>query len=249
MKKKPTMNKKCKIGIITGISIASFGIIGLFIPTVVRAFPGVISDFLPSLPSLPIEIPGIEIPSLDSLFRDEVMPQLTEIFEEIPGLNQITGLDNLGALGLPDIFKIEEEIEQEEEGYTAWHKINEAERAYLEAITKAELSFDGQTRSQNNTEILQQQVEEISILAQSAAQEDITQNVLKQIAFQQTRQAVISQLSHQKLTDLNLKQDVNNMVLSNVSQTLDKGELSSQAERDAQARARQEITGYMILYK
>ena len=99
-----------------------------------------------------------------------------------------------------------------------------------------------------NAETIEQQVVETEAYAQAANQEVITQNVLKQMAFQQTKQAVIMQLTQQELSDLNFKQDVNNMVLSNVSKTLDKGERSQEEERAAQARSQQVILGYMTLY-
>ena len=169
------------------------------------------------------------------------LSELTQTVGNIPELNK------LGALGLPDIFEIAKQIEQKE-GHESWDTVHESQRLYAELIAKANLSEKGQDEVKQNAATVEQQVVETEAYAQAANQEFITQNVLKQMAFQQTKQAVIMQLNQQELSDLNFKQDANNMLLSNVSKTLDKGERSQEEERAAQARSQQVILGYMTLY-
>ena len=227
-------SKAIKLGLLTSVSL---GILSLVSLPSVRALPLPISDFLPSAS---INLPTINVPNFNTLWQG-TLSELTQTLEDIPGLNE------LGALGLPDIFEIAKEIEKKA-GHKSWDEVHESQRLYAELIAKANLSKEGQDEVKQNAETIEQQVVETEAYAQAANQEVITQNVLKQMAFQQTKQAVIMQLTQQELSDLNFKQDVNNMVLSNVSKTLDKGERSQEEERAAQARSQQEILGYMRLY-
>ena len=227
-------NKVIKLGLFTSVSL---GIISLVSLPSVRAFPLQMSDFLPNVS---VNLPTVNVPNFNTLWQG-TLSELTQTLGYIPGLNE------LGALGLPDIFEIAKQIEQKA-GHKSWDEVHESQRLYAKLVAKANLSKEGQDEVKQNSETVQQQVVETEAYAQAANQEVITQNVLKQMAFQQTKQAVIMQLTQQELSDLNFKQDVNNMVLSNVSKTLDKGERSQEEERAAQARSQQEILGYMKLY-
>ncbi len=223
------MNKKViKVGLLTGFSL---GVMTLVYLPDVKAFTSQVSQVLPT----------INLPNFNTLWQT-VSTELNQTLGDIPSLNQI------GALGLPDIFKIQEEIE-EKEGHKGWDEIHESQRLYADLITRANLSKEGQNEVKNKKETVEQQVSEITASAEAANQEVISQNVLKHLANQQAKNAVIMQLNQQELSDLNLKQDVNNLMLSNVSKTLDKGERSQEEERAAQARSRQQILGYMKLYK
>lgn len=232
-------NKVIKLGLFTSVSLGIMSLVSL--PNV-RAFPIQVSQFLPTFnpPSISVNLPTLNVPNFNALWQG-TLSELTQTLGDIPGLNE------LGALGLPDIFEIAKEIEKKE-GHKSWDEVHESQRLYAELVAKANLSKEGQDKVKKNTETVEKQVFETEAYAQAANQEVITQNVLKQIAFQQTKQAVIMQLNQQELSGLNFKQDVNNMVLSNVSKTLDKGERSQEEERTAQARSRQEILGYMTLY-
>ncbi|CCQ55334.1 hypothetical protein [Crocosphaera watsonii] len=235
--KEPSCNLKKKVfklGLFTSVSL---GIISLVSLPSVRAFPSQLSNFLPSVSA---NLPTVNLPNFNALWQG-TLSELTQTVGNIPELNK------LGALGLPDIFEIAKQIEQKE-GHESWDTVHESQRLYAELIAKANLSEKGQDEVKQNAATVEQQVVETEAYAQAANQEFITQNVLKQMAFQQTKQAVIMQLNQQELSDLNFKQDANNMLLSNVSKTLDKGERSQEEERAAQARSQQVILGYMTLY-
>ena len=235
--KKTSCNLKNKVVKLCLFTSVSLGIMSLLSLSSVRAFSVQISDFIEDASS---NLPTINFPNFNTLWQD-TLSGLTKTSEDIPALNE------LGALGLPDIFEIAKEIE-EKEGHKSWDEVHNFQRLYAELIAKDNLSEEGQNEVKQKAETVQKQVIEIEAYAQAASEEVITQNVLKHFAFQQTKQAVIMQLKQQELSALNRKQDINNMVLSNVSKTLDKGERFQEEERSAQARAQQEILGYMKLY-
>ena len=252
-KKTPTHLKKkvIRLGLFTTCSL---GIIGLTSLPSVRAFPAQVSNFVPNIGNFPTQVSDVlpsqvsdvlptvkvNIPTFES-FWQSVLPELTKTLGDIPGLNEV------GALGLPDIFAIEKEIEKKE-GHKGWDEVHEFERAVADTVTRKGLSADGQEEAEKVQQALEQQVRDMEALAKSAESEVITQNVLKSIAWQQQKQGFITGIIREDLSDLKEKQDANNMILSNVSTTLDKGQSYLEQEQAARARARQEILGYMKLY-
>ncbi len=244
-KKSPNHTKKkvIQLGLFTTFSL---GLIGLTSLPSVRAFPAQVSQIIPSITDFPTKVSDalptvtVNIPTFESLWQS-VLPELTKTLGDIPGLNQV------GALGLPDIFAIEKEIE-EKEGHKGWDEVHEFERAVADTVTQKGFSADGQKEAKKVKEALEQQVRDMKTFAQLAESEVITQEVLKSIAWQQQRQGVITGIIREDLSDLKEKQDANNMILSNVSETLDKGQSYLEQERAARARSLQEVLGYMKLY-
>ncbi len=120
-KKTPNSTKKkvIRLGLFTTFSL---GVIGLTSLPSVRAFPAQVSNFIPNISAFPVQVSNfvpsvsnqvsdvlpsvnvnVNIPTFESLWQS-VLPELTKTLGDIPGLNQV------GALGLPDIFAIKKEI-------------------------------------------------------------------------------------------------------------------------------------------
>ena len=76
--------KGIRLGVLTTVSL---GIISLISLPSVRAFPAQVSNFIPTV--------TVNVPSFESLWQS-VLPNLIQTLGDIPGLNQV------GALGLPD---------------------------------------------------------------------------------------------------------------------------------------------------
>ena len=252
-----TKKKVVRLGLFTTVSL---GIIGLASLPSVRAFPAQVSNFVPNISEFPTQVSqilpsvtnfptkvsdalptvNVNIPTVESLWQS-VLPELKKTLGDIPGLNQV------GALGLPDIFAIEKEIEKKE-GHKGWDEVHEFERAVADTVTQEELSADGQETAKKVKQALEQQVRDMKTFAELAESQVITQDVLKSIAWQQQRQGVITGIIREDLRQLNKKQNINNVILSNVSETLDKGQSYLEQERAARARSLQEVLGYMKLY-
>ncbi len=251
MNDKPTRNKSpnhtkkkvIRLGLFTTVSL---GLIGLISLPSVRAFPGQVSEIIPSVTDFSTKVSDalptvtVNIPTFES-FWQSVLPELTKTLGDIPGLNEV------GALGLPDIFAIKKEIEKKE-GYEGWDEVHEFERTFADTVTQEELSADGQETAKKVKQALEQQVRDMKTFAELAESQVITQDVLKSIAWQQQRQGVITGIIREDLRQLNKKQNINNVILSNVSETLDKGQSYSEQEKKARARSLQEVLGYMKLY-
>ena len=251
MNEQPTRNKSpnhtkkkvIRLGLFTTISV---GLIGLTSLPSVRAFPAQVSQIIPRVADFPAQVSNfvptvtVNIPTFES-FWQSVLPELTKTLGDIPGLNQV------GALGLPDIFAIEKEIEKKE-GHKGWDEVHEFERTVADTVSQKGFSKKGQKKAEQVQQALEQQVRDMKTFAELAESEVITQEVLKSIAWQQQRQGVITGIIREDLSDLKEKQDANNMILSNVSETLDKGQSYLEQERAARARSLQEVLGYMKLY-
>ena len=255
-KKKPTnlKTKFIRVGLFTTVSV---GLIGLTSLPSVRAFPAQVSNFIPNISAFPVQVSNfvpsvsnqvsdvlptvnVNIPTFES-FWQSVLPELTKTLGDIPGLNEV------GALGLPDIFAIEKEIEKKE-GHKGWDEVHESQRVVADTVAQKSFSKKGQEEAKQVQQALEQQVKDMKTFAELAESEVITQEVLKSIAWQQQRQGVITGIIREDLSDLKEKQDANNMILSNVSETLDKGQSYLEQERAARARSLQEVLGYMKLY-
>lgn len=163
-------------------------------------------------------------------------------------LGQISSLGDMGALGLPDPIAIRRDIESIE-GFEGWDESNEIDRIYTEILASETSSKTGQEKVKDTEMWVKQQADESSSDANFAQGEVITQNVLKHMARQNSRQTAVLGTIQENMSDLNRKQDASNLVLSNISETVDKEQRYQEEQQQARANATLEILGYAALYK
>lgn len=162
-------------------------------------------------------------------------------------LGDIEGIT--GVLGIPDPFAVRTQGEWNEQipgtMTTAQHKANTADRAIALGIASTVLGQEGQTlireQQQQVAETVQQSglaAEQSASAAQQAQSRNVTQDILKDVAMQQgimaQQQAMLTQVNQQmsgQLTSLQLQGAASNLLMSNISGTLDQEEVQRQQER------------------
>lgn len=177
----------------------------------------------------------------------QYLNQLSSFYYNIIGgnlegiLGDIQGIT--GALGIPDPFAIRTEAEWNEQVpgtmTTAQAKANTTDRVIANAISSTVLGKDGQTvireQQQQVAAVVQQSAQAAqssSAAAQAAQSRNVTQDILKDVATQQAvmaqQQVALAQINQQmsgQLTGLQLQGAVGNLMLSNISGTLDQQEM------------------------
>ena len=145
--------------------------------------------------------------------------------------------DFFGSLGFPDPGKISEEIpeiiidtrEEEIEEFTPLRKneiqIASSERLLTQAFVQSRLSSEAQAQKQANIEVIAKLAEDSSQAAVSASGKNITQDVLKQVARQNSDQAMISQAIYSEITQLGLSQTLSVNELSKITQNMEEQKL------------------------
>lgn len=162
-------------------------------------------------------------------------------------LGDISGIT--GALGIPDPFAVRTQGEWNEQipgtMTTAQSKGNTADRAIALGVASTVLGQEGQTliRSQQQqvAETVQQSAlaaEQSGAAAQQAQSRNVTQDILKDVAVQQgimaQQQAMLTQVNQQmsgQLTSLQLQGAASNLLMANISGTLDQQEVERQQQR------------------
>ena len=158
-----------------------------------------------------------------------------------------------GALGIPDPFAVRSQSEWDEQipsgtFSTVGAKANTTDRAIVSGIARLVLGKDGQSiagqQQQQLATIVQQsatQAGQSATSAQQAQGRNITQDILKDVAQQQaitaqqqTAQAQISQQMSGQLTGLQLQGAASNVMLSDISGTLDFQQSQRQVSRQAE---------------
>ena len=169
-----------------------------------------------------------------------------------------------GALGIPDPFAVRSQSEWDEQipsgtFSTRGAKANTIDRAIVSGIARSVLGKDGQSVTQQQQHGLAASVQQSATAAQhsatsaqSAQGRNITQDILKDVARQQaitaqqqTVQAQISQQMSGQLTGLQLQGAASNVMLSDISGSLDfqqsQRQVSRQAENFSEAQTAAQI--------
>ncbi len=145
--------------------------------------------------------------------------------------------DLFGSLGYPDPGKISEEIpeiiidtrEEKIEEFTPLRKneirIASSEEMLTKAFVQSRLGSEAQKQKQANMEMIAKLAEDSGQAAVTASQENITQDVLKQVARQNSDQAMISQAIYSEITQLSLNQTMSVNELSKITKNLEEQKL------------------------
>ena len=169
-----------------------------------------------------------------------------------------------GALGIPDPFAVRSQSEWDEQipsgtFSTVGAKANTTDRAIVSGIARLVLGKDGQSVAQQQQQQLATIVQQSATAAgqsvtsaQEAQGRNITQDILKDVAVQQaviaqqqTAQAQINQQMSGQLTGLQLQGAASNVMLSDISGSLDfqqsQRQVSRQAENFSEAQTAAQI--------
>lgn len=180
---------------------------------------------------------------LSSFYYNLIGGNLEGILGDIQGIT--------GALGIPDPFAIRTSGAWDEKipgtMSTAQAKANTTDRAIADGIASTILGKSGQTVIREQQQQIAYSVEQSAskaqqsaVIAQSTQSRNVTQDILKDAAIQQAlmaqQQADLVQVNQQmsgQLTGLQLQGAAHNLMLSNISGTLDQQELQRQQAQQA----------------
>ncbi len=133
--------------------------------------------------------------------------------------------DTAGDLGLIDPAKAREEAENvvdfNSATYNAGAAANEMDRQSARASASSILSQDGQTQQVNAYQGTQNSVDGVKEQSETAQGDNVTQNVMKRIAQQNTETAQVLGGVRSDLLKMNEQAAQTNVQLSNVSRSLD----------------------------
>lgn len=163
-------------------------------------------------------------------YVQDIGKQLSGFGQEFEGIAQ----DAVGALGLPDPAQLREELDKVVTDSPIFSKegvANEADRQTALGSASAILSEDGQTQQAQAYEQTQTQLETIGQQAQAAQGMDVTQNVMKQMALQQSETTQVLAGMRSDLLKMNEQQATQTVVQTNISRTLDGQQQQQNVER------------------
>lgn len=180
---------------------------------------------------------------LSSFYYNLIGGNLEGILGDLQGIT--------GALGIPDPFAIRTSGAWDEQipgtMSTAQAKANTIDRAIASSIASTILGKDGQSVIREQQQQIATVVEQSAYKAQQSAvtaswtqSRNVTQDILKDVAIQQAlmaqQQSSLVQVNQQmsgQLTGLQLQGAAHNLMLSNISGTLDQQELQHQQQQQA----------------
>jgi hypothetical protein len=143
--------------------------------------------------------------------------------------------DTAGDLGLIDPAKAREEAEKIIDSNSATYNVgaaaNEMERQSARASASSILSEDGQTQQVNAYQGTQDSVNAVGKQSETAQGDNVTQNVMKRIAQQNTETAQVLGGVRSDLLKMNEQSAQNNVQLSNVSRSIDGQTAAKNAEQ------------------
>ena len=143
--------------------------------------------------------------------------------------------DTVGDLGLIDPAKAREEAEKiidpNSATYNTGAAANEMERQSARASASSILSEDGQTQQVNAYQGTQDSVNAVGQQSQTAQGDNVTQNVMKRIAQQNTETAQVLGGVRSDLLKMNEQSAQTNVQLSNVSRSIDGQTAAKNAEQ------------------
>lgn len=163
-------------------------------------------------------------------YVQDIGEQLSGFGQEFEGIAQ----DAVGALGLPDPAQLREELDKVVTDSPIFSKegvANEVNRQTALGSASAILSEDGQTQQAQAYEQTQTQLETIGQQAQAAQGMDVTQNVMKQMALQQSETTQVLAGMRSDLLKMNEQQATQTVVQTNISRTLDGQQQQQNVER------------------
>lgn len=167
--------------------------------------------------------------TVDSYIKD-AGKQLSGFGKEFKGVAD----DVVGELGLPDPAQLRKALDKVVTDSAIFSKdgvANEADRQMARGSASAILSSDGQSQQAQAYEQTQSQLETVGQQAQAAQGMDVTQNVLKQMALQQTETTKVLGGVRSDLLKMNEQQATQTVVQTNISRTLDGQQQQQNAER------------------
>jgi hypothetical protein len=168
----------------------------------------------------------------DSFLKDQ-MEAISKTFgQEFAGVTK----DITGALGLPDPSEARKKATEASLGsenplYSGEQVANEVDRQSTKASAAAILSQEGQEQQKTAYEQSQQSVASVGQAAEKAQGENVTQNVMKQIATQNAETAKLMGGVQSSLLKQNEQQAQANTQLTNISRTMDGQTKAQNAER------------------
>ena len=175
-----------------------------------------------------------------SLLPDEIGQYVREITEALSNSleNQDLNLEVVyGEMGFPDLADLETQIQEayqsSEQEAVADVGSNEATRAVTEQYSNTAFTEEGQEAIQQKQEAVAQGVQTSQAQGDEAQTETVTQNILKKMSMQNTQMALLGGTAATELTELNIKQDLANKNLANISASIDSQNLAQNAQLDA----------------
>lgn len=169
---------------------------------------------------------------LDKIVADKLKPLSESLGKDLDSaLSSATGV-----LGLPDPTQSRKDVEEiastaDIPVYSADKATNEVDRQITLAASDATLGREGQQRIKEQASQTQNSVDTVQQQANAAQQEVVTQNVLKQIALQNTRTtAILGSLRADSLQAAQ-RQELANLNLTNISRSVDAQNQAMQAEK------------------
>ena len=196
--------------------------------------------------------------SIQDFFIAQITAQIlpdhdqTDLFLSILNQNLLSGIQEkigsiFGVFGYPSPNEINREIpeivvndDSEEIGeFTPLGKkeatVSAGKRKITEAYLESRLGKDAQEQKKKQLEAIGQLANHSVTAATDAASQNVTQDVLKQLAVQNAEQALISQGIYGELTQLGMNQNMSLQELSKISENLEqqdwKNKVTSSANR------------------
>ncbi|AOW98862.1 hypothetical protein BJP34_04810 [Moorena producens PAL-8-15-08-1] len=195
----------------------------------------IISTLITTVPKPAYASGGIVDSFVDSFVEEfqKVKSYFTNFFDEFTNLpetidNDLKSAleDSMGVLGIPDVedvrASIEESLQKSDYPIYEGEKLaNEVERQVARASASRVLSQEGQQQSIQELKQMQDTVSQVEQSAQTAQNQTVTQNVIKEVALQNARQAAILGSLQAATVEEAQRQEISNMLQSNISRALD----------------------------
>jgi hypothetical protein len=190
---------------------------------------------------------GNGIGNLYKSFESTLSSKISGVLNTVTGVLNQAGFGNIiSDLGLdkimsqlPDLKEIEKEILEafKDSGDTtgAREATNEAVRAVTVSVGESTLSEEGQQKTAEDIERDNTAATEMDTAGEEAQSETVTQNVLKKMAIQNQKAAVLLNSASASLKGLNVKTDLANRNLTNISEGIDRQNLARETDADAAA--------------
>ena len=201
--------------------------------------------------SLPISFLPSSFSSLNVLTNEieGLQSQLTHFFNNFGNSlktwdSQLQGKAisvTLGPLGLPDLNDFELNLENTFNNNGEYVTLDEAQHSGVRQATRSHagqtLSSSGQQAVIDRQTQIHEGVREIDNQALAAQYSTNTNHLLKRIAVQNAQQGMLLGTVGSEVTNLNVKQDLANYNLANISQALDSQNLARQSDLESASKS------------
>ncbi len=202
-----------------------------------NSYLGSAQDFLMNQITGSIDLGGLEKYPGVSILNQKVLGGIRAKIGEIFG---VIGYPNPNQVEreIPEII-VNDETEEIEEFSTFGKKklaIATGKKQIMDAYIESRMGEEAQKQKKQQLEGIAQLANSSMNAATDAASQNVTQDVLKQIAIQQANNSFMSQAIHAELTQLGLAQNMSLSELSNISENMEQqeweGRVNSAAARD-----------------